>query len=358
MDAEALLPDGPYDLWRDDEDARFVKDLAGAFARDPRLPKMLNARVVLDTVLQGVKRGLFVARLARPDGSGRTWWREPVEEQAQSDPTLEVALPHKAMLTALPVGLLAPDALPDLWQNERLDLEQAKRYFSGEHAVTIAHDGWDEELAIPGCDEAILEAALAKAVSSGTAWMLNGPTSCWKEDVPFTALDEEAELLPPPQMPAPSELTQDELPDAWTDGETNGAAMVRALSRKRRVAVPWGLVREGLTQAVRSRWLETVAGDATVEFDRAGEWRLKQPESHTPQKTAAAASALEMDAAQVQNLADALPELMETSAGYGLRFRVGVALDAKAPEDVRRKVDELLVEAAPGLKSDTDDGAT
>ena len=106
--------------------------------------------------------------------------------------------------------------------------------------VTIAHDGWDEEQAIPGCDETILEAALAEAVSSGTAWTLNGPTSCWKEDVPFTALDEEAELLPPPRMPAPSALTQDELPDAWTDGETNGAAMVRALSRKRRVAVLGG----------------------------------------------------------------------------------------------------------------------
>ncbi len=161
-------------------------------------------------------------------------------------------------------------------------------------------------------------------------------------------------------MPAPSALTQDELPDAWTDGETNGAAMVRALSRKRRVAVPWGLVREGLTQAVRSRWLETVAGGATVEFDRAGEWRLKQPEGHTPQKTAAVASALEMDGTQVQDLADVVPKLMEESAGHGLRFRVGVALDASAPEEVRRKVDDLLAEAVPELpelKSDIRDGS-
>ena len=357
VDAEALLPDGPYDLWRENEDARFVKDLAGAFARDPRLPKMLNAGVVLNTVLQGVERGLFVARLARPDGSGRTWWREPVEEQAQSDPTLEVALPHKAMLTSLPVALLVPDALPELWRNERLGLKQAKHYFSGEHTVTIAHDGWDEEQAIPGCDEAILEAALAEAVSSGTVWLLNGPTSCWKENVPFTALDEEAELLPPPQMVAPSELTPDELPDAWTNGETNGAAMVRALSRKRRVAMPWGLVRESLTQAVRSRWLETVGGDATVEFDGAGEWRLRVPEGHTPQKVAPAASMLEMEGTQVQDLADLVPKLMEESAGHGLRFRVGVALDASAPEKVRRKVDDLLAEAMPELKSDIRDSS-
>ena len=72
MDAAALLPDGPYDLWREGEDARFVKDLAGAFARHPRLPKVLNPKVLLDTVLQGVERGLLVARLTRPDG--RVWF--------------------------------------------------------------------------------------------------------------------------------------------------------------------------------------------------------------------------------------------------------------------------------------------
>ena len=32
VDAEALLPDGPYDLWREDDETRRVKDLAGAFA--------------------------------------------------------------------------------------------------------------------------------------------------------------------------------------------------------------------------------------------------------------------------------------------------------------------------------------
>ena len=86
VDAEALLPDGPYDLWREDDEARRVKDLAGAFARFPRLPKVLSQKILLDTVLQGVKRGLFVARLARPDGSFRTWWREAVDTESSTDP--------------------------------------------------------------------------------------------------------------------------------------------------------------------------------------------------------------------------------------------------------------------------------
>ena len=135
VDAEALLPGGPFDLWREDEDARFVRDLAGAFTRQPRLPKMLQPRIVLDTVMQGVERGLFVARLTRPDGSARTWWREPVDEDARVDPQLEVVLPAKATLTRLNERLLAPGALPALWTGTTESPETPVRhivdYFTG-----------------------------------------------------------------------------------------------------------------------------------------------------------------------------------------------------------------------------------
>ena len=117
VDAAALLPDGPYDLWREGDDARFVKGLADSFARYPRLPKVLNPRVLLDTVLQGVERGLLMARLARPDASVRTWWREAVDPESRADPQLEVVLPEKAELSRLPEDLLAPGALPELWED-------------------------------------------------------------------------------------------------------------------------------------------------------------------------------------------------------------------------------------------------
>lgn len=42
--AESMLPDGPYNLWREDETLRRVKDLAGAFAQLPHLPKMVGRR--------------------------------------------------------------------------------------------------------------------------------------------------------------------------------------------------------------------------------------------------------------------------------------------------------------------------
>ena len=115
VDAEALLPDGPYDLWRQGEQARFVKDLAGAFARYPHLPKVLRPRIVRETVLQGVERGLLVARLERPDGSCRTWWREPVDSECVDDLALEVVLPGGAELRRLAPSLLEPGRLPGLW---------------------------------------------------------------------------------------------------------------------------------------------------------------------------------------------------------------------------------------------------
>ena len=355
VDAEALLPDGPFDLWRGDEDARFVKDLANAFARDPRLPKMLNAGVVLDTVLQGVERGLFVARLARPDGTGRTWWRTPVEGEARQDPTLEVVLPQTATLSNLPAPLLAPGALPALWEGGRLTLAHIRRYFSGTHIATIAHDGWEEQIPIPRCEEETLQAALVCAVASGTVWLASGPTSCWKEDVPTSTLRGDGELLPPPPAIAPQDLTPEALPDAWENGETNAAVVVRALSHKQGAAVPWGLVRDGLREAVRSRWLETARGNGeTVEFDHAGAWCLRVPQGADTSRVAKPQAAnVEVAAHQVQDLAEVIPQLLAASAGHELGFRLGVALGTSAPDAVRREVDRLLGEVAPELKSDS-----
>src|SRR5262245_4048129 len=99
INAEALLPEGPYDLWREGEDSRRVKDLAGSFAQFPHLPKMLKRKAILDTIASGCQEGLFVLRSMRPDKSFNTLWMERPDEQTLNDPTLEVVLPEKAMLT-------------------------------------------------------------------------------------------------------------------------------------------------------------------------------------------------------------------------------------------------------------------
>ena len=105
--------------------------------------------------MQGVERGLFVARLTRPDGSARTWWREPVDEEARGDPQLEVVLPAQATLTRLDERLLAPGALPALWtettESPEAPVKHIVDYFTGGRTVSVPAREYEEQVTIPGC---------------------------------------------------------------------------------------------------------------------------------------------------------------------------------------------------------------
>ena len=354
VDAAALLPDGPYDLWREDEDARLVKDIAGAFARDPRLPKMLNSRILLETILQGVERGLFVARLKRPDGSCRTWWRMPVESESAANPLLEVVLPQKAALSELAQSLLAPAAVPELWRAERLTLDELKTYFSGNHVVAIPRQGYEDRQAIPACDEDLLRDSIERAVKAGAVWLTSGPGSFWKEDIPFGAIDKHAVLRPSPDLIPVQELMGDLLPGAWNDGETNGAALMQALSQARGEAIPWGLVRDSIGAALQNRWLEAVETPVwdSISFHTAGQWKLRRAK-RMPSKTDPSsdhASTAALDGAQIQDLAEQVPKLLEASAGWDLRFLMQLSINSEAPAETRAEIEKLLARVSEDLK--------
>jgi hypothetical protein len=119
ISAEAMLPGGPYDLWRKDEPSRRVKDLVSAFAENPKLPKMLRHKEILDTVDQGVRDGIFVVSLTRPDKSVKTFWRTPLDDSSRGEPAIEVFLPEKTTLSELHPALLVPGALPDFGRGTR-----------------------------------------------------------------------------------------------------------------------------------------------------------------------------------------------------------------------------------------------
>ena len=248
VDAEALLPDGPYDLWQASDEGRYASELVRAFARNPRLPKFPRANVVVDTIVQGIDRGLLVAELSRPDGSRRTWWREAPPREVMDDDQLRVVLPGKAELVELPGKLLAPGAgaLPGLWDDESVTLADAIDYFRGGHTVTVSRDGYDEVEIVPRCAEAIVREAIRTAVSQGLIWLTNGPTSVWHEPVPEDALTPAATLRARPERIPVTSLVEDVLPGAWHEGSTNGVDLTRSLSRMRGEALPWGLVRESI----------------------------------------------------------------------------------------------------------------
>ena len=123
ISAEAMMPGGPYDLWREDEQSRRVKDLVGAFAQFPKLPKMLRGKEIIDTVIQGVQQGIWVAQIVRPDRTTKTFWHTMIDEPALKDASLEVWRPEFATLSELAPDLLAYQKLPALWSGEAISVQ-------------------------------------------------------------------------------------------------------------------------------------------------------------------------------------------------------------------------------------------
>lgn len=360
VNAEALLPGGPYDLWQEGDDARFASQLAGAFARHPRLPKVLRPKLVTDTVLAGVREGLFVARLRRPDGSFRTWWREPLEAEAAGDETLEIVLPEKAELTRLPETLLAPGKLPGLWTNDEggeagpiLPVPNLLNYFAGGHVATISRGHYDDVVTIPACSaDAVLE-TVEQAVELGTVWLTNSPATSWKEPIPAGALNDKATLRPPPDPLTPQDLRSEAIQAvAWHGEATTGLALAQALSQEWSTSLPWGLVREGIRAAINAHWLVLADGSANpdCEYDQATQLQLSV-RTDSPPPPPPPPAAVKLDAGQLQELADRAPTLLAAAGSAELGFEVSVTLNDDASDEERAAVNAELAEISDDLKS-------
>ena len=363
INAEALLPGGPYDLWRDDEPSRRVKDLASAFAEHPRLPKMLRAQEILATIDHGVRDGLFVASLPRPDRSVKTWWRIPVDETARSEPALELFLPGSAALSDVDPGVLAPGTLPGLWAGDSITVAAVIDYFSGGRTVMVQRQGYEEPVVIPACPQSAVETAVAGAVQQGDLWLLNGPASFQGEPLPAGVLSPAATLRAPLEPLPVQRLLQDAVPDAWQAGEATVLALSVALANQEGNPLPWAVLRRAVDDAIASRWLETAPASGVWPSEVAGAAAVSlrppagfDPTSITPTvstTTAGYASSAVLDPAALQDLVDALPEIVKAAAGLPLEFRLDVKLGASVKDvgsDTVESIDQLLHEVSPDLR--------
>ena len=362
INAEALLPGGPYDLWRDDEPSRRVKDLASAFAENPRLPKMLRAQEIVATIDRGVQDGLFVASLTRPDRSAKTWWRTPVDEAARAEPALELFLPGRATLSDLDPGALAPGVLPELWTGDSITVAAVVAYFSGGRQVTLLREGYDEPIDIPACPADAVETAISAAVQQGTLWLLNGPASFQGEPLPAGVLSPAATLRAPLEPLPVQRLLKDAVPDAWKADEAAVLALSVALANQEGSPLPWAVLRRAVDDAIASRWLETTPGGGAWPCDvsSAGTVSLRPPAGFNPTSvtptvptiTAGYGSSAVLDPAALQDLVDALPEIVKAAAGLPLEFRLDVKLGSGVKDvgsDTLESLDELLRGVSPDL---------
>lgn len=350
ISAEALLPGGPYDLWKEGETVRWAKDIVGAFAQHPHLPKMLNRRAIQDTLADGCKQGLFVLRYARPDRSLRTFWRTAPDEAAFKEPGLEVVLPEAAELAELPAFLLSPGALPGLWSSDTLLYQDALAYFSGNHRVTVGAHG--ETLVIPKAAEDLIRRSFVEAIEASKIWLISGPASLFGEEVPEGVLGTDALLLPPPQpIPAP-DLLAPNLPEAWAGQATNAQALYVALSKKAGRPLPWKTITKAIDGAIQARFINKTAdsGEWPCDYGAAAQAKFCTPETTPPLPpppppvAGRRVAEAEMTTYEIQELSEKLGDIKKASVGYSLRYHIRVELgDGKeTPPEVIKQIQDIL----------------
>lgn len=361
VNAEALLPGGPFDLWGAGDQSRFVKDLVGAFAATAKLPKMLNRSAILETLLQGCEAGEFVLRVTRADKSTRTFWKCRPDDTAIQDTSLEVVLSDAAMLSELDSALLAPKKLPNLWETESITLADLASYFSGKHFVEIDKGGYAENLLIPAADAQAIADAVSSAVKNSRVWLINGTISVWGEDVPAGFINESAQLLPPPQPVASVDLLPEQLATAWNGDETNAHLLHASLSLKLGKPLPWLLVRNALDEGFRLGLFERTldSGPWPCDMGGAGTIKLRLREDKTGEKPVfpqygAKVASTELQTHEVQELADQIDALREATAGYPLRIRVTVEIgeDSHVDQSVVDNVNTILGQIKAGWKAE------
>ncbi len=356
--AEALLPGGPYELWKNGETSRRVKDLVGAFAQFPHLPKMLNRQAILETLINGCFEGTFVLQLTRPDRSVRTFWRERPDENALKDTSLEVILPEAAELSSLPFELIAPEKLPGLWKKSELQYQDMLDYFSGGHVEMIPKEGYEEPITIPKMEQNALDDIVNEAVRAEKIWLTSGPASILGEDIPTGILTPDAILQDPPEPIATVDLLPDNLQGAWSANNTTALGIATALSKKVGKTLPWVTVKEAINSGLKARFLE-LSEDSTFwpcEFTGAQAVKLRLPKEKppsppppSPPDVLVAEAYLEPN--QIQDLSDQIPDLTKTAAGQDLKYRIQMELKGDEKRDeIAKKLNELLKDVSDDLE--------
>ena len=368
IEPATLLPGGPYDVWPEGKPAQSAKDLVESFFRRPHLPKLTSPDIVRRTLTRGCTDGTFALRSTRPDQSTRTYWLEAPPEHAFDEASLEVVLPGDAVLTEISPTLLQPGKLPGLWNGDAITLGDLYSYFSGGHAVTVpfkTSQGIEipRQYVIPKVEPDVLQGAVREAVEQGGLWLVSDPVSLYYEEVPDGVLKEGVELRQPPTAFPPTELTEDHLPEAWSEEATTARAIFDAIQKQRGADTPWKLVERAITAAIGMRVLETGDGisEWPVPFSAAIQVTLKEPAAFeygdpspgTPTREVSPnvrVAEADLSGDQVQDLADIVGQIQSAAAGHKVRFSVRVELGNGSPLP-----DELVTEIAALLADVSDD---
>ena len=276
ISAQALQPGGPYDLWREGDHSHRLNDLVNAFAKYPRLPKLLDIEPIKETIFQGCREGTFVLRISK---TGTTFWRQSSPQDPSVVKDLEVVLPEYAELSQIGRDLLLPGKLPGLWSEDGrpLAMKVLYQYFAGGYTATVLNKDYDYEqmYIIPKAPQKVVQAAIKEAVKNKMLWLLVGESSLYGEEVPEEILTADATLQLPPDQLTIQQLLPEELPEAWRGGQTTADSIARALSTKLQKRLPWTIIEEVLSRAFAAEKLDRTIDSGKWPCDVAGAKAIK-----------------------------------------------------------------------------------
>lgn len=254
LDPELLTPDSSpdsyFDIWGKDETAKPVQRLYGMFASLPRLPRLLNRQVFIDTLRRGVTEGQIVLRIVRPDGSQNTYWREiSLTDEDFREKALEIVPIEHAELHDLSAELLVPGKLPELWQGDGVPttVGAIREFFDKDEVPKLASDN-------------VLSDAIQSAVQNGLLMARHKDKAYLKEIIPDAKITDELELLAPLEPISGSEISDKTLPDAWENETSFVGKIIHVLSLLKGSPIPWPLIVDAINDARDKRLFEFIEG--------------------------------------------------------------------------------------------------
>ena len=249
LDPDLLTPDSYLDIWGEDETAKPVRGLYGMFASLPRLPRLLNRQVFIDTLRRAVTEGRIVLRITRPDDSQYTYWREPpTTDEDLWKKELEIVPIEHAELRNLSPELLRPGHLPELWQtdNTPVTVGAIREFFGTDDVPKLASDN-------------VLSEPIQAAVQNGLLMARRQDKAYLKEPLPDAEITDDLELLAPLASMSGSELSHKALPEAWENETSSVGKIVDALTVRKGSPIPWPLIVDAVTDACGKKFFEFTA---------------------------------------------------------------------------------------------------
>jgi Protein of unknown function (DUF499) len=357
INPETLLPGGPFSKWPPSDPNIKVRDLYGAFGRYPDMPKLVNRRVIIDTIEEAVRRGLLALRYLPPGGGEEWFWHCPIEGIVEWADFSEVWLPGKATLNRVHSAAVLPPVLAGLWPDDdsSVKLSSVCAWFDGTQAFDeVAQPGYPpEKRPIPKADYKLVHQAVAQAVSLGEIWLVFGNDSVLGEKPTELQLDPNANLLRPPARLRAMDLLPGALAAAWSGKpETTTVGKLYAELKAQR-GKPWPTRQfiEVLNEAVNQGMLvRTTGGSDFTSVNTDSERELHVPAtgvSTPPPMPPASAGANEttevaLDLAQLQDFVEeSAPALTKMLAGAAPEFLVKIRLQGKKPASLAEANDLL-----------------